>query len=296
MPERSEDILSQLERCITLADSAALNSLFSRFRRIAYRVFNHVTRKTGRRDTRAPDFFKWFKGWVWENEKLNAVYVKLLTKVESGEVNSPLEQEKFFDNYFARVARSGVVEYYRELEFTRISRHKVPPDDTSVEPAVPECYREHQFPRTLEYKVVSGDVTLGDEGQTHFDIMPSDAPTPFQTMAANDIVDVLRRVFEKLDPKYVVPFVLKSKTLYSLLRLADVHLGWLSEQSGLPADELAEYIETEFHEHQDGKYPLSSGFIAALMGIMPDTVDQRARRARKLVRDALKRFEANGML
>jgi DNA-directed RNA polymerase specialized sigma24 family protein len=57
-------------------------------------------------------------------------------------------------------------------------------------------------------------------------------------------------------------------------------IAWISSESGMDLDEIRTLIEEERGASFTAEYPLSSNFIAELLGLQRDTVSQRVRRAR----------------
>gem|GEM_PF-4288650 len=80
----------------------------------------------------------------------------------------------------------------------------------------------------------------------------------------------------KLKSGLRIPFIL---TFVSNV-LTDQDIAWIAEQAGRSPTETATMIEAESAVCHKSKYALSSQFIADLLGIQPDTVSQRVRRAR----------------
>lgn len=144
--------------------------------------------------------------------------------------------------------------------------------------------QEERFARNYLAKVIQSAVAeFYRESPRHDDSHSADVLRAESTEPASD--DRMELVAEEL-LKFAlpdrVPFRLRH---YAILGpMPDDELEFIEQQSGLPRAKAAELIENESRRNQTRDYPLSSAFIAQLVGITDDdpksnVVNQRIRRA-----------------
>ena len=264
MYQENYNILNLLERCIFNNDSIdnqAWNEFVFRFKKSIKKKAAYALSKTTTKTNKSEmisDFSFWFLTYLFNNQnRFNSAYKKLFEKTKNGELANLKEQEKYFINYLGKIISTDAkIKYFKETE----SKEK------SLDEEIDE-----------------------DSGKTYHDIVTVKNDDVFELKSQKRKMDVAIKAIEKLGIKKSVVLILKSKVLYTIVKLSKEQLEWIAEQSNLSSEEVEKKIEKEFWSNTDEKYdifdenqsifPLSSKFIAKLLGLTVTNVDQITKRA-----------------
>jgi len=248
------DILHLLECCLITEDtnSKAWQEFIKRYQsfiqKVAYKTLNIENPN---------EFTLWFITYLFQDQKrLNSAYESTLKKTKNQDLETLEQQEKYFKNYLAKIIKTNAKEkYLKEIQSETKSLDDKPNKESN---------------------------------KTYHEIIEDKRPSSLEAKCQNITIDNIAKYIDKLEFKQSVPLILKSKTLYSIIKLSDEQLKWINERSGMSVQEVEETIEKEFWENLDEKldinnekqtkYPLSSKFIGEILGLSPANVDQIAKR------------------
>lgn len=264
-PQPCTDIVMLLARCLAAPDNnAAWSQLADFIKPLALKFCRLVSAE------QREEFAAWLLGWPRLRATLGCAYKRLREFITTNRDASEADRQKYFAHYFAHIVRSAVVDFLKE--FAPSHKFEIPAPER-IEPSREDD--EQPASPCPNQEILGGDWidVLADHIPAPHD--ENDDPRNERALAALDM----------LKPELRVPFLLTC----ALEQLQPRDYEWIAKQSGRTIEEVENIVEAERAAHPERKYPLSSAFIANLLGLTQDNVSQRVRRARLALAQMIER-------
>lgn len=164
------------------------------------------------------------------------------------------EQRKYFLNYMTRAAKSALFDF--------------------IEEGLP-----HRMMYADEVRTNENESADSSDARSFVESLPDSSPPAFWLLAVPEEEADVRARLAAVPLELRVPFLLT----YLVDMLSREELEWLAALRNTSVEDVEQLINEERAAHFGRRYPLSSAFIGALLGVSPDLVSQRVRRARALL-------------
>lgn len=273
-PQPCTDIVMLLARCLAAPDDAAWIQLADFIKPLALKFCRLVSAE------QRQEFAGWLLGWPRLFSTLGCAYKRLREFITTNPDASEADRQKYFANYFARIIRSAGADFLKEV--ARHHKNEIPASheqDTSTEQALQKDDAHEALTFSKQHQdraeIPAGDLISQLANYVPAPCNDDDDPRIERALAALDM----------LKPELRVPFLLTC----ALEQLQPRDYEWIAKQSGRTLEDVEVVIEKERAANSHLKYPLSSAFIANLLGLTQDNVSQRVRRARLALANAIKR-------
>ncbi len=238
------DILDLLARCVTNADDVAWRELLGTIQPLAKR-----TRLLNSSEHRE-EFAAWILGWPRLTQTIACAYKKVHDVVHEHPDLHETARQRVFHAYLTHIIHSAAIAFIQE-----------------------------QAPHTKLDESPDGEgrrIMLETSQQEEYEHIRDQQPGPADLLALKEQQRRLASALKKLSPPSRVVFMLTVAP--DDLSAADVR--WIAEQTMQTCKAVENRIEAARAANCDAQYPLSSQFIAELLGLQQDAVSQRVRRAR----------------
>jgi RNA polymerase sigma factor (sigma-70 family) len=238
------DILDLLARCVVGADNTAWGELLQYIQPLAKSKCRLISSE------QREEFAAWLPGWPRLTQTLGCAYKKVRNELDADPSLDESKRQGFFCAYFTHVIRSAKIDFLKEH--------------------TPHTFRDD--PLEEDSRLVSRELSLGDK----IALIKDKTSQPSRLADIADQRACLKAALKKLAPASRAAFLMT----FAPDELGRDDFAWIAKETGRTVTETETLIEAERAAHCDAQYPLSSQFIADLLGLQQDTVSQRVRRAR----------------